>query len=115
MLYPEVVIGYAVVLDRGAFGKRTGGKAAKAGGEEWEESYSRFKERLDHLTQRRPPLWAQGLIEGHWVIEVDTRTPGLFPNLEASLEAGEAFFEALVGALREREPLLFLDHGQKPL
>ncbi|RTG96717.1 hypothetical protein [Thermus scotoductus] len=115
MLYPEVVIGYVVVLDHGAFGKSAGGKAAKAGGEEWEEGYNRFKERLAHLTQRRPPLWAQGLIEGHWVIEVDSRTPGLFLDLEATLEAGEAFFDALVGALREREPLLFLDHGQKSL
>ena len=107
ILYPEVVIGYVVVLDYGASGKSSGGVAEKPSGDSWQESYRRFKEHLARLSVRRPPLWVQGLIEAHWVLEVDTRTPQLFLDREATLRAGEEFFDALVDSLRGREPLLF--------
>lgn len=106
MLYPEVVIGYVVVLDQGAWGKREKGKAARTEEGEWTESFQRFKEQLARLSQRYPPLWAQGLIEAHWAIDVDSRRPDLLVDPEAWRQ-GEEFFSRLVDILRQREPLLF--------
>lgn len=107
ILYPEVVIGYVVVLDHGAFGKRAGGVAERPSGDSWQRSYQGFKERLARLSVRRPPLWIPGLIEAHWVLEIDTRTSHLFLDRESTLQAGERFFDALVDGLKGREPLLF--------
>lgn len=107
MLFPEVVIGYVVVLDYGAPTQRKKGLLAHPQGMELASLYQRFKEGLERLAVRRPPLWAQGLIEAAWVIEIDTRRPDLFLNYAETLEAGNRFFDRLVELLRVREPLLF--------
>ncbi|GGM98114.1 hypothetical protein GCM10007092_09810 [Thermus composti] len=114
LLFPEVVVGYVVVLDHGAPTKKGGAYRAPSG-EELAPLYARFKEELAALARRRPPLWAQGLVEGCWVLEIDThKTPLLLRPLETAAE-GEAFLDLLLEELRGREPLLFLDQGQKPL
>ena len=63
MLFPEVV-GYVAVLDYGAPTKRKEGYKYPVG-EELKPLYERFVEGLRALSQRRPPLWAQGLVEEH--------------------------------------------------
>lgn len=110
MLFPEVVVGYVVVLDHGAPTKRKG-TYKRPEGDELLSIYARFKEGLAALAQRRPPLWAQGLVEAHWVLEMDSRKKPLLRNSEETVRAGEAFLDTLVEALRQREPLLFLDEG----
>lgn len=111
MLFPEVVVGYVVVLDYGAPTKRKRVEQHPEG-DELSPLYDRFKAGLRALSQRRPPLWAQGLVEGHWVIEVDSRKTPLLRDPVGTLQEGEAFLDALVEALRQREPLLFLGQGQ---
>jgi len=111
MLFPEVVVGYVVVLDYGAPTKRKRVEQYPEG-DELSPLYDRFKAGLRALSQRRPPLWAQGLVEGHWVIEVDSRKTPLLRDPVGTLQEGEAFLDALVEALRQREPLLFLGQGQ---
>ncbi|WP_245606070.1 hypothetical protein [Thermus amyloliquefaciens] len=111
MLFPEVVVGYVVVLDYGAPTKKRGGDRYPEG-EELASVYDRFKEGLKALSRRQPPLWAQGLVEGHWVIEVDSRRTPLLRDPLGTVQRGEAFLDALIEALRKREPLLFLGRGQ---
>lgn len=111
MLFPEVVVGYVVVLDHGAPTKRKG-VYRQPEGDELLPIYARFKDGLAALARRRPPLWAQGLVEAHWVLEIDTRKRPLLQNPQETARAGEAFLDLLVGALRQREPLLFLGQGQ---
>ncbi|MFZ8813063.1 MAG: hypothetical protein ACO2OU_04215 [Thermus aquaticus] len=106
MLFPEVVVGYVAVLDYGSPTKRKEGYKYPVG-DELKPLYERFVEGLRALSQRRPPLWAQGLVEGHWVVFVDSRKEAFLLDPEATVERGEAFLDALVSALREREPLLF--------
>ncbi|KIX84688.1 hypothetical protein [Thermus filiformis] len=108
ILFPEVVVGYVVVLDYGAPDNK--GNVPK--GDENRSHYESFKAGLRALAQRRPPLWAQGLIEGYWVIEIDTRRQDFLLEPQKTLEEGEAFLKTLLDALREREPLLFLNQGQ---
>jgi hypothetical protein len=111
MLFPEVVVGYVVVLDHGAPTRRKKALSPPEGDEN-RPFYESFKAGLRALAQRRPPLWAQGLIEGYWVIEIDTRRQDFLLEPQKTLEEGEAFLKTLLDALREREPLLFLDQGQ---
>lgn len=111
MLFPEVVVGYVVVLDYGAPTKRKQGERYPEG-EELAPLYGRFKAGLEALAQRRPPLWAQGLVEGYWAIEVDSRKTHLLRDPVRTIQEGETFLDALVEALRQREPLLFLGQGQ---
>ena len=115
LLFPEVVVGYVVVLDYGAPTKRRGGVYRPPQGNELDPVYARFKQGLAALAQRRPPLWPQGLVEGCWVLEIDTRRAPLLLRPEEAVAEGEAFLDALVRELRRREPLIFLDQGQKPL
>ncbi|MBS3933007.1 MAG: hypothetical protein KGZ35_01490 [Truepera sp.] len=106
MLYPEVVIGYVVLLDRGAPTKRKSGLVYPQG-DALSEPYRRFREGIARLAVRRPPLWAQGLIEAGWVIEIDTRNDQLLVDQPQSLLEGKMFFDTLVDTLRVREPALF--------
>ncbi|WP_232822497.1 hypothetical protein [Thermus sediminis] len=106
MLFPEVVVGYVVVLDYGAPAKRKEGCKHPVG-DELMPLYARFLEGLEALAKRQPPLWAQGLVEGYWAVAMDSRQEALLLEPEATLKRGEAFLDALVAALREREPLLF--------
>lgn len=41
------------------------------------------------------------------MIEIDTRRPDPLGDRDQSLGEGQAFFDALVAMLREREPALF--------
>jgi hypothetical protein len=107
MLYPEVVIGYVVLLNRSAPTKRQSGLAYPQG-DGLAEPYQRFRDGIARLAVRRPPLWAQGLIEAGWVIEIDTRGDQILVDRPQSLLNGRAFFDTLVDTLRVREPALFM-------
>lgn len=106
MLYPEVVIGYVVLLDRSAPTKKQSGLTYPQG-DALSEPYRRFRAGIERLAVRRPPLWAQGLIEAGWVIEIDTRSDQLLVDQPQSLDSGRVFFDVLVDTLRVREPALF--------
>lgn len=111
MLFPEVVIGYVVVIDYGAPTKKKG-STRRPQEDELALIYARFKDGLAALARREPPLWAQGLIEGYWVVEIDTRNQPFVLNPLEAVKRGEDFLNALVDSLRNREPLLFLDKGE---
>lgn len=111
MLFPEVVIGYVVVIDYGAHTKKKDTKR-KPQANELAPIYAHFKDGLAALSRREPPLWSQGLIEGHWVVEIDTRREPILQDPLETVQRGEDFLDALVDSLRKREPLLFLDKGQ---
>lgn len=102
MLFPEVVIGYTVIVDFGAPTNR--GRSHSLG----PSAFDRFKDGLRALSRREPPLWAQGLIERYWLVEVDTRRQPALQDPIKAVKEGEEFLDALVDALRSREPLLFL-------
>lgn len=103
MLFPEVVIGYAVIVDVGApHGRRRPQNPGLS------FPFDRFREGLEALSRREPPLWAQGLIEEHWLVEVDTRKQPILQDPMKAARQGEEFLGALIAALRSREPLLFL-------
>jgi len=108
MLFPEVVIGYVVVLDYGARTRRKG-KDKQPVQNNLESLYDRFVKGLRDLSKREPPLWAQGMIEGHWVISIDSRKSNPLLEPQATVEQGEKFLEQLIGALKQREPLLFVE------
>jgi hypothetical protein len=107
MRFPEVVVGHVVVLDYGAPTKQKEGYKYPVG-DELKSTYERFLEGLRALSQRRPPLWVPGLVEGHWVIFVDSRKQDFLLDPVGTVKRGEAFVRALVRTLREREPLLFM-------
>jgi hypothetical protein len=104
MRFPEVVVGYVAILDRGALTKKRR-KISPTGGYD----FFSFKKGLNNLAQRRPPLGFPGLIEAFWGLEIDSRTPGstLLFDPGATVEEGEKFLDTLVQQLWEREPLLF--------
>ena len=106
MLFPEVVIGYVAVLDYGAPTKRKKG-LVRPEDMQLAPLYQGFKDGIEKLAVRRPPLWAQGLIEAAWIIEIDTRREDLFLDYPRTLKEGADFFDRLAELLRLREPLLF--------
>lgn len=108
--YPEVVTGYVIVVNHGAEVSRTqGGERIRVVPEAQNRQYIQdFRERLVRIAIRRAPVWGAGLIEGFWVIEVDSRRPpgSRVVDLSRALAEGEAFFRAIVAELDHREPAL---------
>jgi hypothetical protein len=106
MLFPEVVVGYVAVLDYGAPTKRKEGTSTR-----WGTSSSPYTSALWRACAPSPkeglPSGPRAWVEGHWVVFVDSRKEAFLLDPEATVEQGEAFLDALVSALREREPLLF--------
>lgn len=99
-LSPELVIGYVVVMDKAEDSPRRGDN-----GGTW---IDHFKANLDRIAIRKAPLWNQGLLEGAWLIQIDTRRPRTdrVPDLLQTVAAGESFFRGLLDELYRREPAL---------
>src|SRR3972149_2384278 len=62
-LSPELVIGYVVIMDEKE-------NTPHRGGGTW---IDHFESNLHKISIRRAPLWNQGLIEGAWLIRIDSR------------------------------------------
>lgn len=98
-LSPEIVIGYVVIMDEAADSLRRDGKGT------WSDH---FESNLRNIAIRRAPLWNQGLIEGAWLIRIDSRRPpGQRITDVLDMDArGTNFFQALLDELYLREPTL---------
>ena len=97
-LSPELVIGYAVVVDEAQDSLRRDGTT-------WADH---FESNLRKIAIRRAPLWNQGLIEAAWLIRIDNRRPE-GARISAALDVdamGTAFFRALLDELHLREPTI---------
>ena len=97
-LQPEVVIGYVVIMDVAEDHVRKDGTM-------WSDH---FEGNLRRIAVRKAPLWNQGLIEGIWLVRVDSRRPARQRILDAiDFDAkGTDFFSALLAELYLREPAL---------
>ncbi len=97
-LQPEVVIGYVVIMDVAEDKMRRDGKT-------WSDH---FEDNLRKIAVRKAPLWNQGLIEGIWLIRIDSRRPVAKRVLDTvDMDAkGVDFFTALLAELHLREPTL---------
>jgi len=97
-LSPELVIGYIVIMDEKE-------NTPHRGGGTW---IDRFESNLSKIAIRRAPLWNQGLIEGAWLIRIDSRNPAgqRVVDPAAADATGAAFFKALLDELYLREPTL---------
>lgn len=98
-LSPEIVVGYVVIVDE------AGNSLHTRTGVTWIDY---FEERLRAIAIRRAPLWNQGLIEGLWLIRIDSRMPAGQRVLETEdIETrGTDFFRSLLAELHLREPTL---------
>jgi hypothetical protein len=99
-LSPELVIGYVVIMDEAENRLRRGSLT-----ESWIDY---FEARLATITIRKAPLWNQGLLEGSWLIRIDTRQPEgeRVVNLAKTEARGVTFIRELLDELYRREPAL---------
>ena len=98
-LSPEIVVGYVVIMDEKEDSLRRDGNGT------W---IDHFKTNIQKIAIRRAPLWNQGLIEGAWLIRIDSRKAmgqRVVNSIEAERE-GQMFFKALLAELYLREPTL---------
>lgn len=97
-LQPEVVIGYVVIMDEAEDRVRRDGKT-------WSDH---FEDNLRRIAVRKAPLWNQGLIEGIWLIRIDSRRPvgDRIVDTKDMDAKGTGFFTALLDELYLREPTL---------
>jgi hypothetical protein len=97
-LSPELVIGYVVIMDE-AENRLLRGSLT----ETWIDY---FEARLATITIRKAPLWNQGLLEGSWLIRIDTRNPlgQRILDLDRTEATGARFFRELFDELYRREP-----------
>jgi hypothetical protein len=97
-LSPEIVIGYVVIVDEYEDSKRKDGLT-------WADH---FESNLRKIAIRKAPLWNQGLIEGAWLIRINSgRPPGQRISSVKDMDAqGTTFFRALLDELYLREPTL---------
>jgi hypothetical protein len=104
LLHPEVVIGYAALLDEAANKPRSVDPAVA--GDTWIDFFAR---RTAALAVRGPPAWGAGMIEGLWIVRIDSRQPAGHRLVDPARAAheGAAFMDALAEQVRRREPLLF--------
>src|SRR4029077_17162418 len=65
-LSPEIVIGYVVIMDEKEDSVRRDQKGT------WSDH---FESNLRRIAVRRAPLWNQGLIEGAWLIRINSSNP----------------------------------------
>lgn len=97
-LQPEVVIGYVVIVDLAEDKIRKDGKT-------WSDH---FESNLRRIAVRKAPLWNQGLIEGIWLIRIDSRRKvgdRIIDSVDMDAK-GTDFFSALISELYLREPTL---------
>jgi hypothetical protein len=108
-LSPELAIGYVVIMDQKLDSPRRG-----FGSETWIDY---FEACLARIAIRKAPLWNQGLLEGAWIIRIDTRNPSGQRVVRANEthDQGIHFFRALLSELYLREPSLRPPHGPDPV
>jgi hypothetical protein len=96
LLWPEIIVGYVILLDVAADSPR------KEGGM-WSDM---FEGALKKIAIRKSPLWAQGLLESVWFIRFDSRKPVGRRLLDPRkvVKDRRAFTEAMLSELRSREP-----------
>jgi hypothetical protein len=98
-LSPEIVIGYVVIMDESQDSLRRDGRGT------WSDH---FESNLRRIAIRRAPLWNQGLIEGAWLIRINSTRPGgqrIADTVDMDAK-GTSFFQALLDELYLREPTL---------
>jgi hypothetical protein len=98
-LSPDLVIGYVVIIDEKENSIRRRGDGT------W---IDHFENNLRKIAIRQAPLWNQGLIEGSWLIRIDSSKPAgnrLLAPSEAEAR-GIEFFHTLLDELYLREPAL---------
>ena len=97
-LSPEIVIGYVVIMDEKEDSRRKDGMT-------WSDH---FESNLRKIAIRKAPLWNQGLIEGVWLIRINSlNPPGQRISAAVDMDAkGTNFFRALLDELYVREPTL---------
>ncbi|HTV32123.1 MAG TPA: hypothetical protein VME69_03350 [Methylocella sp.] len=98
-LSPEIVIGYVVIMDEKADTLRRDGSGT------WSDH---FESNLRRIAIRKAPFWSQGLIEGAWLIRINSaRPPGARISAALDMDAqGTTFFRALLDELYLREPTI---------
>jgi hypothetical protein len=98
-LSPEIVIGYVVIMDEKEDSMRRDGSCT------WSDH---FESNLRKIAIRKAPLWNQGLIEGAWLIRINSaRPPGQRISSAVDMDAkGISFFRALLDELYLREPTI---------
>jgi len=97
-LSPEIVIGYVVIMDEAEDSIRRDGTT-------WSDH---FESNLSKIAIRKAPLWNQGLIEGAWLIRINSSKP-LGERVSAAVDVdakGTTFFRALLDELYLREPTI---------
>ncbi|MGH7081659.1 MAG: hypothetical protein ACREFV_04245, partial [Acetobacteraceae bacterium] len=94
----NLLIGYVVVVDEAEDSIRRDGRT-------WADH---FESSLRKIAIRKAPLWNQGLIEGAWLIRINSRRPsGERISAVVSADAhGTTFFRALLDELYLREPTI---------
>lgn len=98
-LSPEIVIGYVVIMDEAQDFMRRDGTGT------WSDH---FESNLRRIAIRRAPLWNQGLIEGAWLIRINSQRP-IGQRIANTIDMdgkGTNFFQALLDELYLREPTL---------
>ena len=97
-LQPEAVIGYVVIMD-------VAEDRIRRDGDTWS---THFEKNLARIAIRKAPLWNQGLIEGAWLIRIDSRLPPgtRIVDVTSADAIGQNFFTALLAELYLREPAI---------
>ncbi|MGH6857319.1 MAG: hypothetical protein ACRECP_06705, partial [Methylocella sp.] len=98
-LSPEIIIGYVVIMDEKEDSVRRDGSGT------WSDH---FEANLRKIAIRKAPLWNQGLIEGAWLIRINSARPqGQRISAAVDMDAqGTTFFRALLDELYLREPTI---------
>lgn len=91
MRYPEIVIGYIVVVD-------AADTEEEPNRSEWADELER---RLESISGRSPPFWGQGTVEAACVIKTNLAGEGA-PELLSDEEPIGDFFDTLVEQHQER-------------
>lgn len=96
-LWPEIVIGYVVLVDVASDSVRRQDQRS------WLQF---FEDALRRISIRRPPLWNQGLLEALWYIRFDSRLPRgqRLVDPDAVAAEGQRFIATLIAELAKREP-----------
>ena len=96
---PEIVIGYVIFFDVAIDARRRDDSLM------WSEY---FEGGLRRIAIRKAPLWNQGLLEGFWLIRIDSSksSGSRVVDAEKTVSDGERFFKSLIAELRLREPAI---------
>ena len=87
LVSPEIVTGYIMVFDTQGWLRRDGGR--------WVDT---FKAAIEHLSGRKAPAWAPGMVEAAAVVEVDFSAGPML----VSPQNLDGFFDRLSECVKER-------------